>query len=117
MQRKLKCAAAAVAMLLASTAGAVPGVPPAVPTNARLPSATDAQALMSLPAPTSRNLRLDCEKISLAQASLKTAETQGPRLLPMSPESAPPGPDSLYHIARNQQRMAAMAERYGCDVK
>ena len=79
-----------------------------------------APVILSLPAAESRqNLRLDCEKIGQAQSTLKDARDRGARLLPATPADTsarvPPTLDEVYHISRNEERFAGLAQQFQCE--
>lgn len=84
-------------------------------------SATSAEARQ-------QTLVLNCEKIEQAQRSLDEAVRKGAELIPAAPPlagkelegsavaSTASGAE-VYHIAQNQRRMNALAQKFGCDMR
>ncbi len=64
-----------------------------------------------------QNLRLDCDKVGKAQRTLRDARHRGAQLTPAAPAasvSAPPTRDEIYHVSRNEERFAGLAQQFRC---
>ncbi|MEP7157565.1 MAG: hypothetical protein ABI905_17415 [Betaproteobacteria bacterium] len=79
-------------------------------------------SIPSLPTPSARagfeTLVLDCEKIGQAQRNLDGALAHGAQPMLVAPGSISSGPPpngaEIYHITQNQQRIAALGQKFHC---